>query len=668
MRSSNAEPGAAPHGADWWSRGLRVLRLTVLGFLVVDTSTVLIPLFGFTSMGPLRWSDLVLSPLCLVAAVAVMWRRPWIALAVIAAVAALALTLGPSGSEVWVLAVSGAAVGALASGRQLAAATLGYALYISAFSFRLAEQSSNMWLTGALALGGLTIASIGVGRVARWLLRIREESRERLARLADENAQIRAIERAVLADDLQTVVTGGMTTIEHELTQARHHPEDVTALRAHLDRIDTACRVALTELRTLLGVLRTAPENAPRPAGTERLGLGPRWLDRLRTSRWLRIGITLACLVLAVRAATSGPLDPEHAMAAASWAGCALAVWRPFAGATVAGLALGFGLLTAPSEPAALGSALVFGVLAIACGVRKVYIVLLTLAAYIAAIAAVDRADAVLHTAQVAYIGFAVIPLGLAVRHFQDGRAAEAAALATLQQEQASISSQERGAVARELHDVVAHQLSLTTMLIMGSSASTDPGCLRETLDQIRAATETAGEELGTLLQAMRGSAHTPSTGPLITPSESAQSMAHRLRSHGFDPKLEIDSHADELDATTQRTLTRVLQEATTNILRYAPPGSTCRYTLTLDGHDARMSVVSPLRSGDSTSDLSLGWGLRGIRERVDLSNGTFAAYSHAGHWTVDVTIPIHPVPTRTQVEPVPGESDPLLDRAAVRS
>lgn len=175
------------------------------------------------------------------------------------------------------------------------------------------------------------------------------------------------------------------------------------------------------------------------------------------------------------------------------------------------------------------------------------------------------------------------------------------------------MEAEERGSVARELHDVVAHSLSVIAMRVLATSLSTDSVRLAGTVDQVRGSVEAAGQE---------------------------------LIENGHHPVLDVDPGADALDPTTQRTLSRILTEAATNILRYAPAGSGWHITLGLDGADATLRVVSPLWGSPAAesgrrSDLSLGWGLRGTRERVELTRGTFSAGPEHGQWVLAVSLPV---------------------------
>ena len=98
------------------------------------------------------------------------------------------------------------------------------------------------------------------------------------------------------------------------------------------------------------------------------------------------------------------------------------------------------------------------------------------------------------------------------------------------------------------------------------------------------------------------------------------------------------------------------MQEGATNIVRYAPPQSTCHYTLAVDQDCVRLSIASPLGAGQRQSDLSLGWGLRGVRERVNLTRGRFSAGPIGSQWVLAVDLPMSG--TSTSTRPVVGQRE----------
>lgn len=106
-----------------------------------------------------------------------------------------------------------------------------------------------------------------------------------------------------------------------------------------------------------------------------------------------------------------------------------------------------------------------------------------------------------------------------------------------------------------------------------------------------------------------------------------------------------IDPRANGLDPATMRTLTRIMQEGATNILRYSAALATCHCTITTDLAWVSLTITSPLAARVPRSKVSLGWGLRGIRERVDLTHGTFGAGPIGDSWVIDVTLPVSPGP-----------------------
>ena len=623
--------------------GVGALRLLVVVALVLDAASS-IPVLGVVEAGwSLAGATTTLQLLLTVAAAAaVMWLRPRLAVVLCALVLTLALVNRPTAEEVLLLVVVGVVVGARARvGMVLlvAAAQLAYAVL---FGVRLERRFPS---EGA-ASAGLVLVFCLIGHVAglvvRRLLRTVERRGQRLAELERENAEIRATERRRLADDLQTVVTGGLAAIRRQLDDLESRTGDGTALRRGLDRIDRESRSVLTELRALLEVLRREPPVAGPEAAAP--GSRVRRFYAALSSRHVRLAATAAFGLLAVRAAADRDgslLDPALTVQVLGWIAAAVAVWATRIGGLVAAGALVVSLvLGAPTDWAALPTAVLFLVAALHVRGRRVVLVVLGLVGYgvLLATTGTGWGDRLLVAA---YAGAVGIIVGLAAGHFLDVERASTRRHAGLLDDRERLGSQERTAVARELHDVVAHQLSLTSVLIMGTSASTDASVLTGTLGKVAECVEAAGHELSTLLHAMRGTqADEVRPTPLVLSSAGADTFARRLSASGFRPEVVADRKADDLDATTQRTLGRIMQEATTNILRYAPAGSRCSYALSVDDDRVSLSVTSPLPVREDRSAFSLGWGLRGIAERVELSHGSFTAGPRRDQWLVDVTLP----------------------------
>ena len=658
--NASGEPGLTPraerHRPSTEQRiadGLRAVPLTVTVFLVLDTiSTLVGQAYGITNLGPTGLRPAGQMLLVVLAAAATLYRRPRAAVVLTALVVVLVLTAGPTGEEDWLLLIIGVTGGARARRRQLVVLVLAGVAYAVLFGLRAEERHAGWGWAAGLTTLALFAAALAAGLVARRFLRARDRRRLRIEKLEREQTEIRAVERARLADELQAVVTQGLATIEHELETMAHGVADRDRLRQGLEQVDRHSRSLLTELRALLDVLRRDP--APDPGSRAALAtLGRRrWVDLL-TARHVQFAAVAVFGLLALQTA-AGSLasrDAEGWVRVVALLACALAVWRPAVGAGAAAVALlGSLVLSTPGYGDTIATALLCFITAVRSGPRRFWLVLLALAGYGGLLAATESPTDVGHVVVVAYTGFGAVALGLTVRHFVEARAESLRRLVDLTEEREQVELEERTAVARDLHDVVAHQLSVTTMLVMATSLSNDPVTLADTAAKVRRSTEAAHHELSTLLHAMRGPL-SPQPGPasLVTPLTSAHALVRRLSENGYHPILDIDPAADELDTTTQRTLARIMQEAATNILRYTPTGSTCHFILTVNPQEVRLRTDSPLAAQAQTSDLSLGWGLRGIRERVELTHGTFTAGPAGGSWRLEVTLPA-PVETTRQL------------------
>ena len=622
--------------------GIAALRLLVVVGLAVDAASVLWDmqlLDDGWSGAAVTAGQLVLST---AAAAAVMWLRPRLAVVLCTLVFLLALTVGSTSEELWLLLVVAVTVGAHASGRVVAAVALAELGYVVLFALGVQQRTGGWGVQAAAVSAIFCLTGFAAGLAVRRSRQVLERRQRRLVELEQENAQIRTTERLRLAEDLQAVVTGGLTTIRGQLDLLADRTEDATALRSGLTEIDQESRSVLHELRSLLEVLRrdSGPVTGPAVPAAAR----PRRSLDVLTARHVRLAAMGVFAVLAVRAAlddAAGLLSPAATVQLLGWAACAVAVVRSRAGAVVAATGICVSLATGtPSGWSVLPAIVLFFLASLGTGVRRLWVVLLLLLGY-GALLVVTVPEWAVPLTTTAYAGVVGIIGGLAAGHFRDAGRDSARRHTRLLDDREGLEAEERTAVARELHDVVAHQLSLTNLSIMATSASTDPAALSRTLHRVAENVEAAERELVQLLQAMRGAEtdHVQTT-PLVLPSVGTQTLARRLEANGFQPVVDLDPAADELDVTTMRTLGRVMQEATTNILRYAPAGSTCRYALTVGEDRVQLDVVSPMPVREHRSALSLGWGLRGIAERVELSQGTFHAGPRRGSWVVEVTLP----------------------------
>lgn len=238
-------------------------------------------------------------------------------------------------------------------------------------------------------------------------------------------------------------------------------------------------------------------------------------------------------------------------------------------------------------------------------------------------------------------LGFGSLGQFMAIRERQREKAGELLGAA----QRARV--EERNLLARELHDVLAHHLSVILLQCMAYGESEDLDELREALARIEKSIGHAEQELALLTNVM-SEVDVVDSAALVRPTSVSCQLERNLVDAGFQPRMNISEACDDLPPITQRTLTRAMQEGATNIMRYARRGSACTFDLQVGSALVSLEVSSVLPSQQRSSQLSLGYGLTGIRERVDLSGGVFHAGPEAGQWVVRVQLP--PGPNEAEV------------------
>lgn len=203
----------------------------------------------------------------------------------------------------------------------------------------------------------------------------------------------------------------------------------------------------------------------------------------------------------------------------------------------------------------------------------------------------------------------------------------------------------ERARIAREMHDVVAHSVSVMVALADGAAASLDkrPERTRTALDELSQTGRDALTEMRSILGVLRteSAGDTPFDGavPLAPTTGDLDELLTRFRAAGL-PVERVDT-GPPLPQQPRFTLTvyRVVQESLTNVLRYAAGASTVR--VEIDRTDDVATVVVSNDAGTGVVQPGSGNGLVGLRERVGAFGGSVTAGPHQRGWRVHATIPI---------------------------
>ncbi|WP_214322792.1 sensor histidine kinase [Nonomuraea sediminis] len=205
--------------------------------------------------------------------------------------------------------------------------------------------------------------------------------------------------------------------------------------------------------------------------------------------------------------------------------------------------------------------------------------------------------------------------------------------------------AEERVRIARELHDVVAHHLSVISIQsgAGGRLIATEPDTAREAFSAIATTTREALTELRHLLSVLR---LTPETGEdSYAPQPGLaqlDTLLERARLSGLSIQRATSGQVRPLPPGVDRCLYRIAQESLTNVLKHAPYAN---MALTLTYHPAAVTLQVTDDGPATTGAGSPGHGLIGMRERAALYGGTLTAgpREHGGY-TVTAHLPASPL------------------------
>ncbi|UIN30575.1 sensor histidine kinase [Microbacterium binotii] len=200
---------------------------------------------------------------------------------------------------------------------------------------------------------------------------------------------------------------------------------------------------------------------------------------------------------------------------------------------------------------------------------------------------------------------------------------------------------EERTRIARELHDVLAHSMSV--IQVQASTARYRLADLSDEtvqeFDDIAASARASLGEMRRLLGVLRTEEQTPELAPQQGMAD-IPDLVDSVRRAGVQVGLSLAVMTTPPPAGVQIAVYRIVQEALSNAVRHAPGAA---LEVRVEARDGQVTIrvhntASPEQAVDASS---AGHGLRGIRERVALLGGTVTVGTDpAGGWTVAATLP----------------------------
>ncbi|MFD0476342.1 sensor histidine kinase [Nonomuraea thailandensis] len=281
---------------------------------------------------------------------------------------------------------------------------------------------------------------------------------------------------------------------------------------------------------------------------------------------------------------------------------------------------------------------------------------------YFGVTAAVAQAVAVLVAAWI--LGGLARQLSHRNRQLAEANRRLAEASLRLEQEQLRHTEQaitrERLRISRELHDIVAHHVTVISLQagVADYVLDSDPATARTAVNTIADTSRETLEELRRVLHLLRGSdAVEDATEPAEAPAGQLAAdgaaervlgvaqlapLIERVRLAGVDADLHVQGDVEELPPGLQLTAYRVVQEALTNVIKHAGP---CRAVVTVCRRSGALTVSvandAPERPVEPRPHGEGGHGLIGMRERARLYGGTLTTNPRPeGGFAVNLTIP----------------------------
>ncbi|MCF2527413.1 sensor histidine kinase [Yinghuangia soli] len=240
--------------------------------------------------------------------------------------------------------------------------------------------------------------------------------------------------------------------------------------------------------------------------------------------------------------------------------------------------------------------------------------------------------------------------------------------------------AEERGRIARELHDVVAHHVSVMTVQASAAQRTIDrnPERAREAMASVEQTGRAALVEMRRLVGILRG--NEDAAGGTVQLSEghnapqpgldALEFLVQQVREAGVPVELTIEGVPAELPPGIDLAAYRIIQEALTNTLKHAGPAGS-RVLLRYRPEEILVRIADDGRGAAATLSAPdtgrTGHGLLGMRERVALYGGRLYAGPRAGGgFEVLARIPLTPSDTRpSAARPQPARSTPAAPAAA---
>lgn len=364
-------------------------------------------------------------------------------------------------------------------------------------------------------------------------------------------------------------------------------------------------------------------------------------------SRRLVILISALWLILdsLIRSTSNEPPSVFRAATGTAIVLCfALIAWRPPIAAvalivtcTVAAIAGDAG------SSGLLGVIVVLGAIALTTTVRLTIVCAIPAAAWLVAeVVKPQSTTGPLPAAVIAFLGVISVAVGLAAKRQAERSRALADELVARDHEVAEQLRHERDLIADELHDIVAHEITIVALHAAVLERTEDPQTRAQSQTAIREAAVQALTDIRRVLGMVRGEEN---LAPERIPSadslpETINAVTKELGRAGITVTADVPVDV-RLPSAPHVALMRVIRESSTNVLKHATGAKNVRISLVVERGWARLEFADDSPPSRTAGLPASGYGIMRLQERFRLFGGSFSAEQQPRGWVVSASLPL---------------------------
>lgn len=219
--------------------------------------------------------------------------------------------------------------------------------------------------------------------------------------------------------------------------------------------------------------------------------------------------------------------------------------------------------------------------------------------------------------------------------------------IVTMENARAAEMKAERDRISDELHDIIAHDVTLISMHVRVLERVDDRQLRDQSVRAIRYSADQALADIRRVLRIVRDDQSAPREGVKLPAGECRESISSALNEArnsllGLGARVTVEADAEmPISNAIEKTIVQVLREGTTNIVKHGSLQPVVRISLTSIDEEVCLEIVNSISDGPDTSIQNVsGYGLARLDERVTLLGGHLIAEADATTWRLAVRLP----------------------------